>query len=111
MSNSLLKLLYSLSFCVFLSLSLQAQVITNNGKENPHVNYERLTRINKMINEYVEKQWLAGAVALIVKDGQVIQYAGYGYDDIDTKKPITGNNIFRIASNKSHCKYWFNDVV
>lgn len=83
---------------LLISLSASAQVITNNGKQNPHINYERLTRINKVINEYVENKWLAGAVALIIKDGQVIQFAGYGYDDIDTKTPITGNNIFRIAS-------------
>jgi len=87
-----------LLICLLVSSLIQAQTISTTSGENPHVNYERLNRVNKLINEYVANKWIAGAVALIVKDGKVVQYAGYGYNDIDTKAPLTGSHIFRIAS-------------
>ncbi|WP_153797868.1 serine hydrolase domain-containing protein [Foetidibacter luteolus] len=92
-----LRLLYCICLLLFISTT-HAQVIVNNGKTNPHINYERLKRIDKLINEYVDKQWLAGAVTLIVKDGQVVQSAGYGYNDIAAKTPLKPDHIFRIAS-------------
>ncbi len=65
---------------------------------NPDVNYQRLARIDNVVNKYVAKNWLAGAVTLVVKNGQIIHYKGYGYDDIDSKKPLAKDAIFRIAS-------------
>ena len=61
-----------------------AQVIQLNTKNNS-VDYQRLARIDTVVNEYVNKKWLAGAVSIIIKDNQVVQYKGYGYADVDTK--------------------------
>jgi len=80
------------------TLCSEAQVITTAVKPNPHINYNRLTRIDDVVNDYIKKNWIAGAVTLIIKDGQVIQHKSYGYDDIDAKKPLDKNAIFRIAS-------------
>ena len=74
-----------------------AQVLQMAGK-NPDVNYERLAQIDSVVNKYVASNWIAGAVTIIVKDGKIIQYKGYGYDDIDSKKPLAKDAIFRIAS-------------
>ena len=70
----------------------------NLSTPHPHINYARLSRIDDVINDYIQKNWIAGAVTLIIKDGRIIQYKGYGYDDIDTKKPLAKDAIFRIAS-------------
>ena len=74
-----------------------AQPLQQVGK-NPSVNYERLGRIDTLINQYIARNRVAGAVTIVVKDGQIVQYKAYGYDDIDTKKPMTKDAIFRIAS-------------
>jgi CubicO group peptidase (beta-lactamase class C family) len=74
-----------------------AQVIQLNAKNNS-VDYERLTRIDSVVNEYVNKKWLAGAVSIIIKDNQVVQWKGYGYADIESKKPMQKDQIFRIMS-------------
>lgn len=77
---------------------LPAQVIATRAKPDTHVNYERLKRIDKVVNDYVNKKWITGVVTIVVKDNQVIQYKGYGYSDYETKKRMDSNAIFRIAS-------------
>ena len=81
-----------------IPLSIKAQTIETNGKSNSTVNYERLKKIDTLINDYTNKHWLTGAVTIVVKDNQLIQYKGYGYEDIDTKKPMPADAIFRIMS-------------
>ncbi len=57
-----------------------------------------LTRIDQLVNEYVEKKWVAGAAAIVVRDGKIVYYKGIGFDDIDARKPLKRDAIFRIAS-------------
>lgn len=79
-------------------ISTDAQVIDKSGKQNPNVDYKRLTLIDSVVNDYVKKNWLTGAVSIVIKDNQVVQYKGYGYADADTKKPMQQDQIFRIMS-------------
>lgn len=78
-------------------LFINAQVIETN-KKNAAVNYDRLQRIDGVINDYISKNWLTGAVTIIIKDNQLIQYKGYGYADAESKKPMRNDEIFRIMS-------------
>ena len=82
-------------FC--LPLIMQAQVIQTNTKNNT-VDYEKLAKIDGLVNEYISKNWLTGAVSIVIKDNQVVQYKGYGYADVATKKPMKNDAIFRIMS-------------
>lgn len=59
---------------------------------------DRLTRIDTVLQEYADKKWMTGAVALVVRDGKIVYYKSFGVDDIDTKKPMPKDGIFRIAS-------------
>lgn len=81
----------------FLPVIIQAQVIQTNAKNNS-VDYEKLARIDGLVNEYINKNWLTGAVSIVIKDNQVVQYKGYGYADVATKKPMKNDAIFRIMS-------------
>jgi len=80
-----------------LSIASQSQVIQTNTKNN-NVDYERLAKIDGLVNEYISKNWLTGAVSIVIKDNQVVQYKGYGYADVATKKPMKNDAIFRIMS-------------
>jgi CubicO group peptidase (beta-lactamase class C family) len=51
-----------------------------------------------LVNQYISKNWLTGAVSIVIKDNQVVQYKGYGYADVATKKPMKNDAIFRIMS-------------
>ena len=82
---------------LFLILQGQAQVI-QTGTKNNTVDYERLVKIDGLVNEYISKNWLTGAVSIVIKDNQVVQYKGYGYADVATKKTMKNDAIFRIMS-------------
>lgn len=80
-----------------MCMQMQAQVIQANTKNN-NVDYEKLAKIDGLVNEYISKNWLTGAVSIVIKDNQVVQYKGYGYADAESKKPMKNDAIFRIMS-------------
>ena len=88
---------FSFTVCtmVLLVITGSAQVIDKSGKQNPSVNYERLARIDELVNSYVKKDWVKGVVTIIVKDNQLIQYKGYGHLDVKSKKDMPNDAIFR----------------
>ncbi len=83
---------------LILPFFICAQTIQTNAKPDPTVIYERLSRIDSLMNNYIKNNWLTGAVTIIVKDNQLIQYKGYGYQDFESKKPMPADAIFRIMS-------------
>ncbi len=82
---------------LLLSTQSQSQVIQTNTKNN-NVDYQKLARIDDIVNEYISKNWLTGAVSIVIKDNQLIQYKGYGVSDVDSKAPMKNDAIFRIMS-------------
>ena len=74
------KRLFSAILTICLVWTLQAQSIQiYPTKLNANINYERLKRIDNVVNDFVAKKYIAGAVTIVVKDGQLIQHKGYGY--------------------------------
>ena len=67
-------------------------------KPDPALSYERLGRIDTLIDGYIQKGWLKNAVTIIVKNNHLVQYKGYGYTDEAAKKPLPKDAIFRIMS-------------
>lgn len=92
------RLFYLFLATVLLPVLAPAQVIQKSTKTNPHINYERLARIDNLVNDYINKGWETGVVTIIIKNNQIIQYKGYGFADAETKKPMANNTIFRIMS-------------
>lgn len=82
---------------LFVPSLLCAQNI-KTGIKNSHVNYERLDRIDSLVNSYIAHKWINGAATIVIKDNQLIQNKGYGYADVDSKKVMQKDELFRIAS-------------
>lgn len=59
---------------------------------------ERLERIDAAIEAEIEAGRIAGAVAVIAKDGNRVYDKAFGHSDIDSGKPMETTSIFRIAS-------------
>ena len=66
------------------------------AKEN--FSAERLARIDKIIQQYVDSGWINGGIALVAKNGHIVYHKAIGYDDVTSKKPLQKDAIFRIAS-------------
>lgn len=62
------------------------------------VSAQRLARIDGLLQEYVTKGWLPGAVALVAKDGKIIYHKAFGYSNLENRTSLQQNAIFRIAS-------------
>ncbi|HEY0055689.1 MAG TPA: serine hydrolase domain-containing protein [Pedobacter sp.] len=58
----------------------------------------RLQRIDQLMQENVDKKLIAGATALIARDGKIVYNKAFGYSDLEAKTAMRTSDIFRIAS-------------
>jgi CubicO group peptidase (beta-lactamase class C family) len=59
---------------------------------------ERLERLTESLQDYVDDNRLAGAVALVVRRGKIAYLEAVGFRDKETDAPMLTDTIFRIAS-------------
>eukprot|EP00456_Euglypha_rotunda_P078332 TRINITY_DN74830_c0_g1_i2.p1 TRINITY_DN74830_c0_g1~~TRINITY_DN74830_c0_g1_i2.p1 ORF type:complete len:156 (+),score=24.00 TRINITY_DN74830_c0_g1_i2:44-469(+) len=59
---------------------------------------ERLQRIDRLIQQYIDSNWISGAIALVARDGNIVYHKAIGYDDKSRNKPLQKDAIWRIAS-------------
>jgi len=75
---------------------------TNNlqveSPEQAGFSMKRMGRIKDVVRENIEKDNLPGAITMVVRGDKLIHYDVQGYTDIETKKPLEGNSIFRMYS-------------
>lgn len=87
------------SFLVFFALQTAiAQTLSPTIVKHSGIHYESLAQIDTILKNYEDKNWLVGAVVIIVKDNQVAYYKGSGYSNLSAKKPMPADAIFRIMS-------------
>lgn len=58
----------------------------------------RLGRIDAAMRDYVDRGQIAGAVTLILQHGRVVHQGAWGWADREAGRRMTGDAIFRIAS-------------
>ncbi|HXD78201.1 MAG TPA: serine hydrolase domain-containing protein [Puia sp.] len=87
-----------ISVCLFLfSITAPAQNIQRNVPD-ASVDRARLDRMDTLIQDYIAKGWVNGVVTLVVHNGVVVQYKGYGYADKEAGIRMKPDDLFRIAS-------------
>jgi CubicO group peptidase (beta-lactamase class C family) len=59
---------------------------------------ERLARVDAVLQQYVDENKLAGAVALVLRDGQTAYEKAFGWSDKESGRKMAPSTIFRIAS-------------
>lgn len=64
----------------------------------PAFSSERLARIDRVLQQYVDESRLAGAVALVLRDGQPVYERAFGWSDKEAGRRMVTDTIFRIAS-------------
>ncbi len=85
-------------FACAQTATLKPQVLTVAPPAAARMSAARLARIDDLMQEYISKQWMAGAVAIVAKDGKIVYYKSFGNNMRDGKKPVLKDDIFRIAS-------------
>ena len=89
------QLLFAYLLCSSLGYGqqLRPDLPENNGMSS-----ERLANINAVFSDYVAEGKLPGAVVLAARNGKIVYHQAAGMSDIEEKKPMQTDNIFRIAS-------------
>ena len=58
----------------------------------------RLKQIGKLMNRYIDEGKMAGMVTLVARHGRIIHLETHGYADLESRKPMATDTIFRIYS-------------
>ena len=62
------------------------------------ISSDRLKRVHEMIQRHIDAQDIAGAVTLVARRGRVAHFEAHGSMELSSKKPMTKDAIFRLAS-------------
>src|SRR2546426_4935962 len=89
-----MKTLSSL-LCALRVVTAPAQHPPANGSA---FSAERLARLDTVLQQYVDENRLAGAVALVLRDGQPVYERAVGWSDKEAGRKMATDTIFRIAS-------------
>jgi CubicO group peptidase (beta-lactamase class C family) len=74
------------------------KVLTLTKPEEAGFSAGRLQRIDRVIQEYIDKQRIPGAVVLIARHGNIAYYKAFGKNDVESGDAMARDAIFRIAS-------------
>lgn len=79
--------------------------ISCNGVEEDSLNLKdigfskvKIDRMVSEINKHVDNGEIAGIQTAVLKNGQLVNFNTYGYADVEEKRPLEENSIFRIYS-------------
>ena len=64
----------------------------------PALQPDRAARIDALLQRYVDEERIAGAVALVLRDGKPVYERAVGWSDREAGRKMTPDTIFRIAS-------------
>lgn len=81
-----------------LVLTANAAALETVQPEAAGMSAERLQRLSRVLQEYVDAGELSGAVVLVSRHGKIVVHEAFGYRDVDAGAPMRKDTIFRIAS-------------
>jgi len=89
-----------LAFALALSIApdLAAQALPAGHPAQLEFSPERLARIDTLIQSYVDAGRTPGVVAMVLRRGQVAWTGAFGLADRESRRPMTPDALFRIAS-------------
>ena len=73
-------------------------VPSTSKAEEVGMSTERLTRIHDAALRHIDAKDVAGVVTLVARRGKIVHFDAQGFADIEAKKPMMKDSIFRLAS-------------
>lgn len=97
MRSRVLPAMVGLVLVSFVTLRLVAET-TIVKPEEVGLSTERLTRITDMVKRHIVAGEISGGVTLVARQGKIAHFEATGATDIESKKPMSKDAVFRIAS-------------
>ena len=93
------RLVSAALFAVCVTAVLTAAGAVPSGKpEDAGFSSERLGRIKEAVQRHIDAGSVPGVVTLVARRGRVVHFETHGYNDVEAKKPMPKDAIFRLAS-------------
>jgi CubicO group peptidase (beta-lactamase class C family) len=95
-----MKLSSMLLFILLFAISsmVSAATMPTAKPEEVGLSSERLQRIHELMQRNIDAGNFAGAVTLVARNGRIAHFEAHGMMDLDAKKPMAKDAIFRIMS-------------
>ena len=71
---------------------------TTARPEDVGLSSERLQQVNALVKRHLDNKSFSGAVTLVARNGRIAHLQAHGLSDIDSKKPMQTDAMFRIMS-------------
>lgn len=87
-----------LALCLILLQAGFAASIPTARPEDAGISSERLARVRAAMQRYIDRGDVAGTVAMIARRGRLVHFESQGVADLETRRPMKNDAIFRLAS-------------
>src|SRR5689334_8722434 len=81
-----------------LAAQQQPPSIPTAAPETVGISSDRLERMHHGMQAFVDRHEVGGIVTLVARDGKIVDVGAVGFQDVEAKKPMRPDTIFRIAS-------------
>jgi len=85
-------------FILIAAAAVQAASLPTAKPEEVGLSAERLERLTRVMQEYVDQGKIAGMVTVLARNGKVAYFKAFGKLDLTRETPMPLNAVFRIAS-------------
>ena len=93
-------------------LAALAQPITLATPESQGFSSERFKRIDREMNGWVDKGWMQGGAALVIRNGKIVYYKAVGYNDKELKVQMQkGSDLPHRFTDQGHHQCGDHDPV
>ena len=94
--NTLFKICWAIPLLV--GSALFSATLPKSPPEEVGLSADRLKRVGALVQRYIEKGEIAGAVSLVARRGRIAHFEAQGVMDLESQKPMQTDSIFRLAS-------------
>ena len=95
--SRVLPAMFGLLLVSVVTLGLAAET-TVVKPEEVGLSTERLTRVTDLVKRHIVAGEISGGVTLVARQGKVAHFEATGATDFESKKPMSKDAVFRIAS-------------
>ncbi|ULQ51245.1 serine hydrolase domain-containing protein [Flavihumibacter fluvii] len=94
------KILLTGSIILYMLGEVLAQplLLTPGDPEKSGCSKAVFDRLDNLVQQYIDSQWIAGATMIVVKNGTTVYHQALGFSDLSSHAKMKKDNIFRIAS-------------
>jgi CubicO group peptidase (beta-lactamase class C family) len=87
-----------LGLLLLIAATVHAQPLPTSSPESQGFSSERLARLHAMLEQHVKEDKHAGVIALVARNGRLVDWQAYGLRDREQKLPMEKDTIVRMYS-------------